>query len=59
VEATRYKEDAADIQKSRWIMKNGIFWLRKGLCEFRQEEERRQNRNMHIAIRFNQRNILR
>lgn len=45
-------EEAADSQRVKWVLKNGLSWLRLGVEESKLEERRREQKMEYFAIRY-------
>lgn len=52
IERNRMLEDAADSQRAKWVMKNGLKCMKAGVEESKLEERRREQRMEYIAIRY-------
>lgn len=58
VERARMLEEAADSQRVRWVLKNGLKCLRLAVEESKLEERRREQKMEYIAIRYSERSLM-
>jgi ribulose-5-phosphate 4-epimerase/fuculose-1-phosphate aldolase len=58
VESARMLEEAADSQRVRGLLRQGLRWLKAGAEESRLEARRREQKMEYIAIRYAERNTM-
>lgn len=59
VETEKEELKKAQAQNLKWILRNGLGYLKLAMSEIKLEAKRRDDRMMYVAIRFHERNLLR
>ena len=59
IELEKQEVEKAQSQNLKWIIRNGLSYLKTGVAESKLETRRRDDRMMYVAIRFHERNLIR